>query len=82
MTDLSTTYLGLELRNPIVASAGPLSQTVEGIKSLADGGVGAVVMYSLFEEQIQREAEAAVHELQMKLGNVVAGSRRLSIGAM
>ena len=57
MTDLSTTYLGLELRNPIVASAGPLSQTVDGIKSLADGGVGAVVMYSLFEEQIQREAE-------------------------
>ena len=58
MTDLSTTYLGLELRNPIVASAGPLSQTVDGIKSLADGGVGAVVMYSLFEEQIRREAEA------------------------
>ena len=58
MTDLSTTYLGLELRNPVVASAGPLSQTVDGIKSLADGGVGAVVMYSLFEEQIRREAEA------------------------
>ncbi|MDO5678140.1 MAG: dihydroorotate dehydrogenase-like protein [Propionibacteriaceae bacterium] len=57
MTDLTTTYLGLQLRNPVVASAGPLSQTVDGIKQLADGGVGAVVMYSLFEEQIRREAE-------------------------
>ena len=56
--NLSTDYLGLRLRNPVVASAGPLSQTVEGIKSLADGGVGAVVMYSLFEEQLRREAEA------------------------
>ncbi len=55
--DLTTTYMGLTLRNPVVASAGPLSQTVEGIRSLADGGVGAVVMYSLFEEQLRREAE-------------------------
>ncbi len=58
MTDLTTTYLGLTLRNPVVASAGPLSQTVAGVRSLADGGVGAVVMYSLFEEQLRREAEA------------------------
>ena len=55
--DLTTRYMGLTLRNPIIASAGPLSQSVEGIRSLADGGVGAVVMYSLFEEQIRREAE-------------------------
>lgn len=59
MTDLTTTYLGLPLRNPVIASAGPLSQTVAGVKSLADGGVGAVVLYSLFEEQLRREAEAA-----------------------
>ncbi|MCG6568638.1 dihydroorotate dehydrogenase-like protein [Tessaracoccus sp. ZS01] len=59
MTDLTTTYLGLSLRNPVVASAGPLSQSVAGIKALADGGVGAVVMYSLFEEQLRREAEVA-----------------------
>ena len=58
MTDLTTQYLGLTLRNPVVASAGPLSQTVAGVKSLADGGVGAVVLYSLFEEQLRREAEA------------------------
>jgi dihydroorotate dehydrogenase (fumarate) len=55
--DLSTTYLGLALRNPVVASASPLSQSVEGVKRLAGGGVGAVVLYSLFEEQLRREAE-------------------------
>jgi dihydroorotate dehydrogenase (fumarate) len=55
--DLSTRYLGLDLRNPLVASASPLSQTVDGVRRLADAGVGAVVLYSLFEEQLQREAE-------------------------
>ena len=54
--DLTTTYMGLELRNPLVASASPLSQTVDGVRRLADAGVGAVVLYSLFEEQLQREA--------------------------
>jgi dihydroorotate dehydrogenase (fumarate) len=58
MTDLATDYLGLELRNPLVASASPLSQTVDGIRRLADAGVGAVVLYSLFEEQLRREADA------------------------
>ena len=55
--NLTTTYLGLTLRSPLVASAGPLSQTVDGVKSLAAGGVGAVVMYSLFEEQVRQQAE-------------------------
>jgi dihydroorotate dehydrogenase (fumarate) len=54
--DLTTTYMGLELRNPLVASASPLSQTVDGVRRLADAGVGAVVRYSLFEEQLRREA--------------------------
>ncbi len=54
--DLTTRYLGLELRNPLVASASPLSNTVDGVRRLADAGVGAVVLYSLFEEQIRREA--------------------------
>lgn len=53
---LSTHYMGLHLHNPVVASAGPLSQTFDGIKRLAEGGVGAIVMYSLFEEQIRHEA--------------------------
>jgi dihydroorotate dehydrogenase (fumarate) len=50
--DLATDYLGLRLRNPLIASASPLSQTVEGIRRLADAGIGAVVLYSLFEEQL------------------------------
>ena len=52
---LETTYLGLPLRNPLVASAGPLQQSVDGVKALADAGVGAIVMYSLLEEQIRAE---------------------------
>jgi len=55
--DLSTSYLGLALRNPLVASASPLSNSVDGVRRLADAGVGAVVLYSLFEEQLRREAE-------------------------
>ncbi len=54
---MSTKYLGLDLRSPLVASAGPLSQTVDGVKELADSGLGAVVLYSLFEEQVRRQAE-------------------------
>ena len=49
---LSTNYLGLVLKNPIVASSSPLSHTVESIQRLEDAGASAVVMYSLFEEQI------------------------------
>ena len=56
--DLSTRYLGLELRNPLVASASPLSNTADGVRRLADSGVGAVVLYSLFQEQLRREAAA------------------------
>ncbi len=54
--NLSTNYMGLTLRNPLVASASPLSQTVDGVRRVADAGVGAVVLYSLFEEQLRREA--------------------------
>jgi dihydroorotate dehydrogenase (fumarate) len=55
--DLSTRYMGLELRNPLVVSPSPLSQTVDAVRELAAAGVGAVVLYSLFEEQIRREAD-------------------------
>lgn len=55
--ELSTRYMGLSLRNPLVASASPLSKNVDGVRRLADAGVGAVVLYSLFEEQVRREAE-------------------------
>lgn len=56
--DLSTTYMGLNLRHPIVASASPLSENVDSIKRLEDAGAAAVVMFSLFEEQIRFENEA------------------------
>jgi dihydroorotate dehydrogenase (fumarate) len=56
MIDLSTTYLGLALRTPLVASASPLSRDLEGIRRLEDAGASAIVLYSLFEEQLRQEA--------------------------
>jgi dihydroorotate dehydrogenase (fumarate) len=53
--DLRTTYMGLPLKNPIVASASPLSEKLDNIKRMEDAGAAAVVMFSLFEEQIKRE---------------------------
>ena len=58
--DLSTNYMGLALRNPLVASPSPLSYTLDGIRRLADGGVGAIVLFSLFEEQLREEAARAI----------------------
>lgn len=55
--DLSTKYLGLKLKNPLVPSASPLSTSVEKVKELEDNGASAVVMYSLFEEQISHEMD-------------------------
>lgn len=52
MVDLTTSYLGLNLKNPLVASASPLSQKVETVRQMERAGIAAVVMYSLFEEQI------------------------------
>lgn len=54
--DLATTYLGLELKNPLVASSSPLTGTLDGLRSLEEAGVAAVVLPSLFEEQIEHEA--------------------------
>jgi dihydroorotate dehydrogenase (fumarate) len=56
MVDLTTTYLGLNLKNPLVASSSPLSQKIETVQQLEAAGVSAVVMYSLFEEQIINES--------------------------
>ena len=55
MTDLMTSYLGLELHTPLVAAASPLSHEIASIRELEDAGASAVVLYSLFEEQIHRE---------------------------
>jgi len=56
--DLRTTYMGMELQHPIVASASPLSGNLASIKRLEDAGAAAVVMFSLFEEQLQHESAA------------------------
>ncbi len=53
--DLTSRYMGLDLRNPLVASASPLAGTVDGVRALADAGVAAVVLPSLFEEELERE---------------------------
>ena len=53
--DLSTTYLGMKLRTPVVASASPLSQDLDKIRRMEDAGASAVVLHSLFEEQIRYE---------------------------
>ncbi len=63
MTELSTTYLGLNLKNPLVASASPLSKQVEKAKQLEEAGISAIVMYSLFEEQIIHESLELDHYL-------------------
>ncbi|OQA47018.1 MAG: NAD-dependent dihydropyrimidine dehydrogenase subunit PreA [Chloroflexi bacterium ADurb.Bin325] len=64
MVDLTTTYMGLTLKNPIVPSASPLSKSVSDIVRLAENGAAAVTMYSLFEEQIDMEALAQHHFLE------------------
>ncbi len=56
MTDLATTYMGLTLKNPVVPSASPLSRDLDDIRKMEDAGAGAITLYSLFEEQIDREA--------------------------
>ena len=61
--NLTTTYLGLKLRTPLVPSASPLSQNSDNIKRMEDAGASAVVLHSLFEEQIRHER----HELQHHL---------------
>jgi dihydroorotate dehydrogenase (fumarate) len=63
MIDLSTKYLGLNLRTPLVASASPLSHELDGIRRLEDAGASAVVLYSLFEEQLRREKQNIEYSL-------------------
>ena len=62
MIDLSTSYLGLKLPSPLVVSASPLSRDVDGICRLEEAGASAIVLYSLFEEQLrQEEADLQYH---------------------
>jgi dihydroorotate dehydrogenase (fumarate) len=64
MVDLSTTYMGLELKHPVVPSASPLSRDLATIKAMEDAGAAAIVMHSIFEEQIELEQEALHHFLE------------------
>lgn len=61
--NLTTTYMGITLKNPVVASASPLSESLDNIRRLEDAGASAVVMYSLFEEQITLESNLLDHYL-------------------
>ncbi|MBK7454049.1 MAG: dihydroorotate dehydrogenase-like protein [Anaerolineales bacterium] len=63
MSDLSTSYLGLNLKNPIVASASPISKNIDKARKLEEAGISAIVMYSLFEEQIIHESLELDHFL-------------------
>lgn len=56
MVDLSTTYLGMDLKNPLVVSASPLTENLDNIRRMEDAGASSVVLHSLFEEQIVRES--------------------------
>ncbi len=64
MVDLTTIYMGMKLKNPLVPSASPLSASLDNIKRMEDAGAAAVTLHSLFEEQIEFEAEALTHFLE------------------
>ena len=64
MVDLSTNYLGLKLRNPLVPSSSPLSRHLDSARRLEDAGAGALVMHSLFEERVEEEGTGQGHYFQ------------------
>jgi len=63
--DLTTTYLGMKLKNPLIHSASPLAEEVDNIRQMEDSGCAAVVLNSLFEEQFRHEVEELHHHLEM-----------------
>lgn len=63
--DLSTTFLGFTLKNPLIASASPLTASLESIQKLEASGIAAVIMHSLFEEEISRELRQIDHFLHV-----------------
>ncbi|CAK0753630.1 dihydroorotate dehydrogenase (fumarate) [Gammaproteobacteria bacterium] len=75
--DLTTRYLGLQLKNPLVAAASPLSRTLDSARRLEDAGAGAIVMYSLFEEEILDEEQALLRFLKYQdIGDPEASTYR------
>jgi dihydroorotate dehydrogenase (fumarate) len=75
--DLSTNYLGMKLKNPVVPSASPLSKSLDNAKRLEDAGAGALVMYSLFEEEVRRDDDMLdEYFFNQDFGHVEASSYR------
>ena len=72
--DLTTQYLGLKLKNPLVPSASPLSKDLDPAKRLEDAGASALVMYSLFEEEIEDDEEMFERTLHQDIGHGEASS--------
>jgi dihydroorotate dehydrogenase (fumarate) len=62
-TDLSTTYLGLRLSSPYIAGASPLGDHLDTVRRLEDGGCAAIVLHSLFEEQVSEMQTGRIHEM-------------------
>jgi dihydroorotate dehydrogenase (fumarate) len=62
--NIETTYLGMKLKSPLVASASPLTESIDNLRQMEDAGAAAVVLYSLYEEQIEMEQEALLHHLE------------------
>ena len=77
--DLSTTYLGLELRSPLVVSASPLSEKIEDLQEMEDAGAAAVVLYSLFEEQMHAAGSVTPAETAAYLKHIAEAKRSVSI---
>jgi dihydroorotate dehydrogenase (fumarate) len=74
MASLKTKYMGLELSSPLIVSANPLSQKLENIVAMEDAGAGAVVLFSLFEEQIRQDAAQADRLERLSEGGFAEGS--------
>lgn len=68
MSNLQTKYLGLDLKNPLVAASSGLTSSVEKIKELASAGIGAIVLKSIFEEQINNEVSSMLEKDQQNVG--------------
>ncbi len=76
--DLSTTYLGLRLPHPLMPGASPLADSLDTVKRLEDAGAAAIVLRSLFEEQITRERDGLVYHMEVNADVVGRGARPTS----
>lgn len=75
--DFTTTFLGLNLKNPLIASASPLTSSLESIRRLEDNGIAAVIMHSLFEEEINHEIHQIDHFLHINSDSNAEGTSYL-----